>query len=668
MTSFADFVRYYNDADVLGFCEAVTKMITSERDNNKLDMFKDSVSLPGLTQKYLFMNLSPSDYFVSFSKEHKHLAKLFRDNIIGGPSIIFHRYHERDITLIKGKESCKKVIGYDANSLYLYCLGKLMPTGYYTVQEEKNNYRLETRYSRESIQWLEHVMRTERISIRHAENGGEVRFGNFSVDGYDESTRTVYEYYGCYWHGYYCSSAYNAERWQIMLEREKSLRDDYDCNVVSITSCEWMKMPESKDHRYSLPPSSCDESVITMENIIEDIMTDKLFGFVQADYHVDPSDYPKFSEFPPIFKNCEITIADIGEHMQAYCRSISRKVGVKRSLISSMHAKGQLILTPLLKKYIEMGLIVTRIELVIGYNGKPVFDWFVNEVCDDRRRADVGGAELKMKGEASKLKGNCGYGRTIMNKSNHTKVSFSKAVNLSKHVNSPFLKTFDELNEQIFEVEKLQKKIVHDLPAQIGLAVFSYAKLRMLEFWEFINKFLINDLYQLMEMDTDSLYIAFARDTIDDCVKPELREEWAKEKWSWFSSNDRETKIHFNGQDISLAQYDKRTPGKFKPEFEGFGMACICSKVYTIWGYDKEGKYVSKTSCKGTQQKRNEVVKEHLLHVLNTKQPHSVENAGFVRDKDGNITTYTQKKVSMAYFYAKRKVLDDGVTTTHLDI
>ena len=150
--------------------------------------------------------------------------------------------------------------------------------------------------------------------------------------------------------------------------------------------------------------------------------------------------------------------------------------------------------------------------------------------------------------------------------------------------------------------------------------------------------------------------------------KPELREEWAKEKWSWFSSNDRETKIHFNGQDISLAQYDKRTPGKFKPEFEGFGMACICSKVYTIRGYDKEGKYVSKTSCKGTQQKRNEVVKEHLLHVLNTKQPHSVENAGFVRDKEGTINTYTQKKVSMGYFYAKRKVLDDGVTTTHLDI
>ena len=354
--------------------------------------------------------------------------------------------------------------------------------------------------------------------------------------------------------------------------------------------------------------------------------------------------------------------------MQAYCRSITRKVGVKRSLISSMHAKGQLILTPLLKKYIEMGLIVTRIELVIGYNGKPCFDWFVNEVCDDRRRADLGGAEFKMKGEASKLKGNCAYGRTIMNKAKHTKVSFSKEENLSKHVNSPFLKKFDELNEQIFEVEKLQKKIVHDLPAQIGLAVYSYAKLRMLEFWEFINKYLVNDLYQLTEMDTDSLYIAFARETIDDCVKDELRAEWGREKWKWFSSNDKETRVHFDGHEISLAQYDKRTPGKFKPEFEGLGMACICSKVYTIWGVDEEGKYKAKTSCKGTQQKRNELLKEHLLDVLRTQQPHFVENAGFIKDKVGTIKTYTQEKVSMSYFYAKRKVLEDGVTTTHLDI
>ena len=39
-----------------------------------------------------------------------------------------------------------------------------------------------------------------------------------------------------------------------------------------------------------------------------------------------------------------------------------------------------------------------------------------------------------------------------------------------------------------------------------------------------------------MECDTDSLYIAFAQDNIDDCVKPELREEWDQKKWDYFSS------------------------------------------------------------------------------------------------------------------------------------
>ena len=67
----------------------------------------------------------------------------------------------------------------------------------------------------------------------------------------------------------------------------------------------------------------------------------------------------------------------------------------------------------------------------------------------------------------------------------------------------------------------------------------------MLEFWKFINTYLENDLYQLMEIDTDSLYIAFARDTIDECVKPHLKEEWNTEKWNWFCSEDTETLVEF---------------------------------------------------------------------------------------------------------------------------
>ena len=50
------------------------------------------------------------------------------------------------------------------------------------------------------------------------------------------------------------------------------------------------------------------------------------------------------------------------------------------------------------------------------------------------------GAEFKMKGEVSKLKGNCGYGRVLMDKSKHTRLAVAKAGNLDKHVSNPFLK------------------------------------------------------------------------------------------------------------------------------------------------------------------------------------------------------------------------------------
>ena len=334
-----------------------------------------------------------------------------------------------------------------------------------------------------------------------------------------------------------------------------------------------------------------------------------------------------------------------------------------------MHGEGILLLTLFLKKYLELGLVVTRLELLISYNGKAVFDWFTQEVCNDRRRADLGGSDLKMKGEASKLKGNCGYGRTLMNKFRHIQLSFAKEKNLSKHVNNPLLKTYTPLNEDIFEVEKQKKPVVHNLPLQIGVAVYSYAKLRMLGFWEFINTFLVNDLCQFMEMDTDSLYIAFARDTIDECVKPEMLERWGEEKWKWFSSEDNVTMIDFDGREITFRQLDERTPGKFKTEYAGTGMACPNSKVYTGWGsINKKDESYAKTSCKGAQQKRNKLLKEHFLDVLGTTKPHLVENAGFVREANGTTKTYTQTKVGMNYFYAKRKVLADGVITTYLDI
>lgn len=54
-------------------------------------------------------------------------------------------------------------------------------------------------FSLKACRWLTWLGRDK--NIRYALNGGELFIGRYAVDGYEEETRTVYEIYGCYWHG-----------------------------------------------------------------------------------------------------------------------------------------------------------------------------------------------------------------------------------------------------------------------------------------------------------------------------------------------------------------------------------------------------------------------------------------------------------------------------------
>ena len=145
MTTFRDFLVWYNNLDVVPFLEAIDKMSNFWQERN-IDMFKDGVSVPGLTMKYLFSNI-PGTYFSLFSEKDKDMYYSMKDNNVGGPSIIFNRYHEKEKSSIRkeemrarGKESkpCKNVVGYNANALYLWAIMQDMPTGQYTRRLEED--------------------------------------------------------------------------------------------------------------------------------------------------------------------------------------------------------------------------------------------------------------------------------------------------------------------------------------------------------------------------------------------------------------------------------------------------------------------------------------------------------------------------------------------------
>ena len=70
-----------------------------------------------------------------------------------------------------------------------------------TIAVFNHDRQLKTKQSNMAVKWLSYIMEKEDIHIQHVRNGGEKRFGRYSLDGYCEETHTAYEFQGCFWHG-----------------------------------------------------------------------------------------------------------------------------------------------------------------------------------------------------------------------------------------------------------------------------------------------------------------------------------------------------------------------------------------------------------------------------------------------------------------------------------
>ena len=112
----------------------------------------------------------------------------------------------------------------------------------------------------------------------------------------------------------------------------------------------------------------------------------------------------------------------------------------------------------------------------------------------------------------------------------------------------------------------------------------------------------------------------------------------------------------------SVLRHDTRTPGLFKVEFEGDGMVTLNSKTYCCWS-DNACKY----SSKGVSKSTTRFSKDDFASALKDNKVVHGTNRGFVF-RQNKMFSYVQSRAGLTNLYAKRRVLDDGVSTTHLDI
>ena len=129
MSSFRDFLRWYNNKDVPTL-EAIQKMIVFYHDKN-IDMLKLGCTLPNLANICLYKSTDAK--FDPFTEGDKNLLEKNREDVVGGPSIVFTRKAVVNETFIqKSTNICKSIVGIDASQIYPNSTCQPMPTGLYT--------------------------------------------------------------------------------------------------------------------------------------------------------------------------------------------------------------------------------------------------------------------------------------------------------------------------------------------------------------------------------------------------------------------------------------------------------------------------------------------------------------------------------------------------------
>ena len=130
MQYLSDFRKWYNNKDVVPTLEAMQKMIEFHH-NKRNDLLEHGCTLPNLAN--ICLHKSTDSKFYPFTESEKDLLEKIREDVLGGPSIVFTRRAVVDETFRrKTSNLCKSFVGIDVSKFKSYSMCQPMATGLYT--------------------------------------------------------------------------------------------------------------------------------------------------------------------------------------------------------------------------------------------------------------------------------------------------------------------------------------------------------------------------------------------------------------------------------------------------------------------------------------------------------------------------------------------------------
>ena len=316
----------------------------------------------------------------------------------------------------------------------------------------------------------------------------------------------------------------------VKKRQQDEMRRDYiqqKCyQIVEMWECEWWSLYKTdasvKSHLRGNFPYRCP---LSEEGVIQRFIVGRHFNYLQCDIKKPEHLRDYFSNFPPIFKNTIVSREDIGDLINQYAEKEFIMAQPRRMLVSSFIVTNGTIIPLLFLFYLNLGLVCKKINRFVQYTPRNCFDNFVQSAVDARQKGDEN-PNSSVVAETMKLLANSFHGYQIMDRSRHTVKKYLSDEQNDSAISSRMFKQPNHITHQLYEVGLVKSEIEHREPIIVGLFTLQYAKLRMLElYYNFFKTFCETDKYELLEMGTDSLYLALSKEMLEDVFLPEKRAE-----------------------------------------------------------------------------------------------------------------------------------------------
>ena len=368
-----------------------------------IDMLKLGCTLPKLAN--ICLHKSTSAKFYTFTETDEDLLQKLREDMIGGRSIVFKGKAVVDETFIQNSGNiCKSFVGIDASQLYPYSMCQPMPTGLYTRWEydtESNRFKPQQNESRNSENMVMSYFQKQRPDCKIESfytTGTQKKRHCFKVDGFWAHCKTVFEAMCCFYHYCPCQEARRSltaedikrgNKKRELDQMRKQFIKEKGYNVVEMWECEWWNLYKAttcvKEH---LRESFHYKRPLREENLLKEVRSGNLFGYVQCDIEVPEELKKKFAIFPPIFRNTNVGQHHIGSLMKDYAEKKGLLCQPRKMLISSYFLENETLITPLLLFYLDLGLVCQKIYRFVEYIPVKCFNKFVQSAVNARWEGD----------------------------------------------------------------------------------------------------------------------------------------------------------------------------------------------------------------------------------------------------------------------------------------